>query len=109
LNEPGITNTHSDFNNYNNIIEYANLDIAVCDIILKKDYIHKPFFEYFNSYIKELFNKNYSLLLKFTEDKINNDNKNYIIFTSLYNMRIAINYHKINDKLKQIKNMFDTS
>ena len=33
LNEPGITIRNPDFNNYNEIIEYCNLDIAVCDII----------------------------------------------------------------------------
>ena len=36
LNEPGVTKIHKDLSNYHKIIEYANLKIAVGNIILKK-------------------------------------------------------------------------
>ena len=36
LNEPGVSINHKDVTNYNEIIEFSNLNIAVCDIVNKK-------------------------------------------------------------------------
>jgi hypothetical protein len=69
LNEPGVNIHHSDIKNYNEIIEFANLDIAICDIIQKKTGIFLPFFENFYPFVKENFIKNYDKLLEFAERK----------------------------------------
>ena len=42
LNEPGITPTHKDFTNYNKIIEYKNIDIAILKY-LEKSNLHYSF------------------------------------------------------------------
>ncbi len=47
LNEPGVIKGHKDLENYNEIIEFANLDIAICDIVNKKKNIFLHFFENF--------------------------------------------------------------
>ena len=52
LNEPGVYKTHNDMKPYDEIIQYSNLDIAVCDIIIKKPGIFMPFFDYFYPFIK---------------------------------------------------------
>lgn len=103
LNEPGVTKNHHDIEPYNEIIEYSNIDIAICDIVSKKKDIYMPFFENFYPYIKENFNKNYDKLIEFTKkkiDKIQNP-KNFV--TSYYNMNVYINYSFILEKLNLTK------
>ena len=53
LNEPGVTKGHRDIHNYNEIIEFANLNVAVADIVQRKKGVYMPFFE---TYLKYLFN-----------------------------------------------------
>lgn len=43
LNEPGINKGNRDFHIYNQIIEYSNIDIAICDIVCKKVGIYNTF------------------------------------------------------------------
>jgi ubiquitin-conjugating enzyme E2 Z len=104
LNEPGVNKSHNDMKSYNEIIEYSNLNIAVCDIIKKKNEIYLPFFENFYQYIIENFNKNYDKLLEFAQKKLldqNIQNKNFK--TGLYGMNINIDYNNIIIKLNEAK------
>jgi len=108
LNEPGVTKTHKDLDNYNKIIEYSNLNIAVCDIIYKKEGVCLDFFEYFYIFIKEKFIENYDKLVEFAikqNDKYNNQQFN--LTTSYYQMNVFINYKYIIDKLKKCKLLID--
>lgn len=108
LNEPGVSNTHNDMHSYNEIIQFANLDIAVCDIIIKRSGIYMHFFDYFYSFIKENFNKNYDNLIMIAENKYHNEFKECKnIRTSFYSMNININYKKIIEKLKDTKLFID--
>jgi ubiquitin-conjugating enzyme E2 Z len=105
LNEPGVNKTHRDITPYDEIIQYANLDVAVCDIINKKDSVHMSFFDNFSIFIKENFLKNYDKLIEFAELKnndFNNETKNFT--TGLYSMTLEINYNIVIQKLKKIKN-----
>jgi ubiquitin-protein ligase len=108
LNEPGINMKHNDFNNYNEIIEYSNLDIAICDIVMKKPGIYIDFFDLFYTYIKENFNKNYNNLIEFVQNKINNNYKPQTITTNIYNMSVNVNYSRIILKLNEAKHMIET-
>ena len=69
LNEPGVSSGHSDMKSYDEIIQYSNLEIAVCNIIEKKTSIYMPFFENFYPFVKSNFLKNYYKLLEFAEKK----------------------------------------
>lgn len=105
LNEPGINLAHRDITPYNEIIEYANLNIAICDIINKKDNVYMSFFDNFFPFIKENFLKNYNNLIEFAELKnseFNNESKK--ISTNVYSMTVEIDYNIVIDKLKKIKN-----
>jgi hypothetical protein len=89
---------------YDEIIQYSNIDIAVCDIIRKKNGIFMPFFENFYPFIKENFLKNYDKLLEFAENK----NKEFDLSlkefrTGFYNMKVNVDYNNIIEKLKQAK------
>jgi len=104
LNEPGVPENHKDMEGYNKIIEYANLKIAVCDILNKKKGVVLPFFENFDSFVKENFQKNYQQILDFAinnNEKLNGKEMNYK--TGFYNMNVNVNYEKIITKLKEIK------
>jgi ubiquitin-protein ligase len=108
LNEPGITIRNPDFNNYNEIIEYCNLDIAICDIIMKKPAIYIDFFNLFYSYIKIIFNKNYNDHIEFVQNKLNENNStSKTIVTNIYGMYVNIDYSKIIIKLNQAKHILE--
>ena len=106
LNEPGVNKGHNDMNNYDEIIQFANLDIAVCDIITKKDSIFLLFFDYFYSFVKENFIKNFDNLLEFAQKKnieFNNEIKS--LKTGFYTMNVNVDYNKIIKKLNEAKSI----
>lgn len=108
LNEPGVHKSHADIKPYDEIIQYSNLNVAVCDIITKKPGVYMPFFENFYPFIKENFNKNYEKLLEFAEKKLNDDFKESVnLRTGFYSMNIIIDYEKIIQKLKDSKSFID--
>ena len=102
LNEPGVDKRHNDMKPYDEIIQYANLDIAVCDIVCKTSGVFMPFFDNFYPFIKENFNKNYDKLLEFANKKneeIKGEVKNYK--TGFYQMNINVDYNKVIKKLNE--------
>jgi ubiquitin-conjugating enzyme E2 Z len=106
LNEPGVLKGHRDINNYNEIIEYSNISIAVCDIVRKKKGVYLPFFENFYPYVKENFNKNYDKLLEFAKKKMTDNNvQNKTLVTGFYNMNVQIYYDDVILKLNEAKEM----
>lgn len=107
LNEPWVNETHNDINNYNEIIEYSNIDIAVCDIVTKNSYIYKPFFDYFYSYVKENFYKNYDKLIDFVKKKKMDVKGTQIISAKIYQMQVSVNYDDIIFKLENSKKLLE--
>lgn len=106
LNEPGVNKGHYDMKSYNEIIEYSNLNVAVCDIVRKKKGVYLPFFDNFYPYVKENFNKNYDKLLEFAEKKMADENvENKIFKTGFYNMNVHIHYDDVILKLNECKHM----
>jgi ubiquitin-conjugating enzyme E2 Z len=104
LNEPGVGKNHHDMNKYNEIIEYSNINIAVCDIVRKKSGIFLPFFDNFYPFIKENFLKNYDKLLEFAEKKNTDFQLQSKEFrTDFYTMRVTVDYNIIIEKLKEAK------
>jgi len=109
LNEPGVNNGHYDIKSYNEIINFANIDIAICDIIEKKEYIYMPFFENFYPFIKQNFLKNYDAILDFANKKnieFNSQTKNFK--TGFYGMNVNLNYVAIIEKLNKTKEFIES-
>jgi ubiquitin-conjugating enzyme E2 Z len=104
LNEPGVNKSHNDMSSYNEIIEFANIDVAVCDIIEKKQSVFMPFFENFYPFIKENFIKNYEKLLEIANTK-NEEFKNQVVKfkTGYYSMNVNVDYNKVIQRLKSSK------
>jgi len=108
LNEPGVNKIHKDMNNYNEIIEYSNLNIAVCDIAAKKPSVFMDFFNYFYPFIKENFNKNYDKWIEYAEKKRDDFNNEVVqLKTDYYGMNVTIDYVKIIEKLKETKSIIE--
>jgi ubiquitin-conjugating enzyme E2 Z len=106
LNEPGVNDTHNDMRNYNEIIEFSNINIAVCDIVKKKKGVYQPFFDNFYPFVKESFKNNYSKFIEFAQKKfIDTEVQNKILKTGFYNMNVLIDYESILYKLNDVKEM----
>lgn len=117
LNEPGINKFHPDLENYNKIIEYENMNIAIGDILLSElevkaikesdnnnnnnnliKNIH--YFSYlFKEVMIEIFNKNANKYLLIAEQKKLEYEEPVLVKTGIYNLRILINYEKVIQKL----------
>ena len=106
LNEPGVDKKHRDMYPYDEIIQYSNLDIAVCDIVSKTPNVFMPFFDNFNHFIKDNFNKNYDKLLEIAEKKNIEHNCEVKTYkTGYYSMNVTVDYNKIIQKLKETKEL----
>ena len=100
LNEPGVSNNHADFSNYEKIIEYKNIDIAILKIIDKTVGVYPEQFHAFNSIVKEHFIKNSEEIIKYLEKKANETPTAFKIITSMYNMNVKLDYSDLLVKYK---------
>lgn len=104
LNEPGVKESHPDVAAYSEIIEYANVRIAVCGIVGKDPQYYRANFEMFYPYIKERFLANYDAMLEIVSSK---PKKKKVLKTGLYTMNVLIDYHSLLDKLEHCKNSIE--
>jgi len=111
LNEPCVSKNHIDFNNYTDIIEYANINIAICDILMRKKGVCIPFFDLFDLFIKENFLKNVEKVTKFVENKsmIGKFSKLKVVKTGIYSMVVEIDYPTLLAKLKSCSDLLSSS
>lgn len=100
INEPHVTQAHRDFKNYNLSIEYKNIEIAVCEILLKNPTIYYSFFEMFEENIIEHFKRNVDKLIEFCKER---ENVEQALTVNIYHMTTRINYKKVLEKLLQCK------
>ena len=127
FNEPGVNNMHPDINNYNKIIEYANLNIALHGVILQcfdteklvtkntSDNIsissssssvnNHSFLHFFRPIIIENFNKNIEKILEFTKKKQEEFPEPIVLLTNLYTMKVLINYNTVFRDLQHDKHL----
>ena len=106
LNEPGIDSKHPDFYTYTKIIEFSNINYAICGIITKK--IFQSFFSLFENEIKELFLKNYKKIIDIVENKINADflDNNINLSIKIYNnISLCVDYNKVLNKLYECNSL----
>jgi ubiquitin-protein ligase len=110
LNEPGVDKKHRDMTNYTDIIEFSNLNIAVCDIVTKKKGVHQPFFDNFYPFVKENFNNNYNKLMEFSKKQMDEKfMEPKTLTTGFYSMHVTIDYKYIVTKLEKTKQLLESS
>jgi ubiquitin-conjugating enzyme E2 Z len=100
LNEPGVLKTHPDMQRYTEIIEYANLKIAVVAIVNKREGVYQPFFESFYPFILQNFTKNRAKMLAFAKEK---RSKRTLVKTGFYNMSVDVDYDQLVRQLEKIE------
>jgi ubiquitin-protein ligase len=108
LNEPGVDKKHRDMTNYTDIIEFSNINIAVCDIVSKKRGVYLSFFDNFFPFVKENFNNNYDKLMEFASKKLSEKfNEPMVLTTGFYTMNVTIDYKLIIAKLQETKQIVE--
>ena len=100
LNEPGINESNDDFDNYNEIIEYKNIETSIV-LMLENEHNYGEITELFKDNIKILFNKNKQPILKKIKKMRNKPSS--VICTSLYNMRIKVDYEILYNRFIKLK------
>lgn len=105
--EPGLEKSHIDFHNYNKIVEFKNIELAVIQVIKKKFY-----HDIINLFWEEILNnfyKNYNSYLKTIKNNIEKlENTDNIIYkTQVYCLQINCNYKKLLENLEKIYNKYN--
>jgi len=104
-NEPGHTKKSTDFIPYQQSIEFSNIDFAICEIINRTNNKIPHPFDLFYPFMKEMFIKNYTILLEFVESKKDEHGERIV---KIYNMNTFIDYVKLKEKLILTKSIIDS-
>jgi len=99
LNEPGVTEQHSSYNNYNKIIRYENLNFSILKFLNKEYYPNgfKDFHDIFVNLIKEK-----REVIKHKITTFMNKEKKETLVVPFYQMRVTINYESLFNKFNKI-------
>ena len=103
-NEPGLKKTHQDNHNYNNMIRYKNLEVAIIGMLSKR-YLDARFNQFYDIITEKFLDNKYNIIdffYKLKTDLIHIEN--CIINFNLYNSKYIINLANIESKLKKINN-----
>ena len=107
--EPGVRMYHPDVEKYNRIIEYKNIDFAVCEIVtmvndeqnVEKIYNLQYCISLFRNEILETFKRNIDSIIDYIEEnKYRNKNK---VITSMYNIHVLLEYNNLYNKMTMLK------
>jgi ubiquitin-conjugating enzyme E2 Z len=91
LNEPGLTKDHRDFENYNKIIAYKNIQVAIFGMLV--DETIKTEFPWFVEIMQALFREKKEALRQRVIEK--NTKITEIVTTDVYQMCVCTNYEKL--------------
>ena len=104
LNEPSTSLTQDEelVKLYNEIIEYENINITICNILQKDKNIYLPFFDLFYPIIAENFLHKYNYFTEFCKTKhIENDQQIVLKkMNSSYRLQVWVNYEQLTQKLQ---------
>ena len=102
LNEPGITDTHRSFHDYNKIIQYRNFDTSIRNVLTKK-ILPKSFISLW-PLIKNHFEKNKEKIINKLDFLITNESVPKEYYAAIYSMNCTIDYKYIK---KEILSAYD--
>ena len=109
LNEPGITESNSNFKKYNKIIQHQNIKVAILKII-KKELMPPKFNSFWDNIVKNILDNEKNIIEYLNKLKTENSDDEEI-YCSIYNMHIDTHYSKLFDEfqveLKKIKETND--
>ena len=102
LNEPGIYPCHPEYHLYHRIVEYKNIENAICDIVGKNPAVYnQELMSPYDSIVRETFIRNREKLLEWVTDRLGIARHNSTV--CIYNMHnILIDYSLLRVKLIQL-------
>ena len=101
LNEPGVKKTHKDYEKYNKVIAYKNIEVAIYDTIKSPATLeHFPMF--LNS-IKQKFMDNYDAIITKIDLCLTKNDEREPINTVVYNMSTIIDYKQLKIKIMDLR------
>jgi ubiquitin-conjugating enzyme E2 Z len=101
LNEPGLRLDNPDSKPYNEILEYANIKISICEVVNNLRVNGLQFVTQFADSIEQRVEQNYAFLLAFLESKKHIEP--YLCTTRIYGLREMIDYPALYDIFLKIK------
>lgn len=99
-NEPGLNEKHKDYNSYNNMIKYKNIEVAVLGMLLKK-FLDKKFIHFFDI-IVENYKKNHSYILEDINNLKSQLKDSSIQKFSVYASEYLVNFKYLEKLVKNI-------
>ena len=99
-NEPSMTVSHPECNNYTKIIEYKNIEVSILKM-MTKELLPKKFYMFYPT-MRELFLKHKETIIQQITQRL--DETNQVFIVSNYNMKVRVNY---NDLLQKIMDISD--
>lgn len=94
LNEPGITKTHRDFNNYTDIIRFKNIKVAIFGTLNDEKYLND--FSKFMPIMREHFQKEKETIqAKVLALSLAQPIPSMTLSTGVYNLKVCINYQSL--------------
>jgi len=106
LNEPGQGKNSKDFVPYQKSIQFKNIDVAICDMIINNhNKTNHHICQMFYTIMKEQFNNNYDKLFEYVK---NQDKEISIQQVAIYNMNSIIDYSALETKLIKTKRIVDS-
>ena len=103
LHEPGFTEKHRDFNSYNQIILFRNIEFSVNKIMNKKITSEEVenIIDMFKDEMMTQFNRKYNSILKILDE--HKDDEQLHINTSIYNLKLFTQWNEIHSIFKKIE------
>lgn len=108
LHEPGLTLEHSDCEPYHRIIEYKNIEFAMCKLLDEREfekYIILPDTsrKHYTEVMRSLFTKNRDEIVRYVNDITTRASSNSINVTmSRYGMTVTLYYDTLKEKVNVI-------
>ena len=102
LNEPGITKYNKDFKTYHDIIRFKNMSVAIAAMMRSGSGIYpSPIFDAFKPIVEKHFIENYESNIA-RVNKLAKCRTKAISSTSIYSMKVSIDYEKVGAQIKEI-------
>lgn len=103
LNEPGISLKHQDMNPYNAIIEWANISVAVCDVVKKNPRVYLEKFYPFYDIVLDQFLLHFDAHMDFVAKQYLQQPKPVCYNTTIYSLHVVVDYGALQDRLMECK------
>ena len=104
LNEPGVTESHADYINYNSIIQYKNISYSIYLQFVNNSplLLNRYFKDEIKQHIQSKINDIHNTCKKLKEIYP----KSRVVKTKLYNMSTIIDYNQLTNKIDLLKQTF---